>query len=268
VITPGSTRYPFDRMDHYLHGTTSIPGYWEVREKAGAFSSENIELESGNSGYVAFLHEVGLQSHLAITAVAGAKYHLNSLREGALASVPLELAVWEELPAGFNSLYKAWNGLYSFCFALLYPENLIKTGHVQPERGFRGVGPRSELPSGVKVKSWLRGNHGEIHKLFELVRLAHVYRHVDVHSRRIALRFLIDPARQLCQVLVPIDPYTRPSSVVPDDHGEWVNAIALLRNAIEDHESGFEKIYQYLLNGAAPENFLLRYGLQVIPKGR
>lgn len=267
MIDSRSTRYTFDRMDHYLQHTTSIPSYWEVREKAGAFSAGNVRREDGDARYEIFLHEVGLQSHLAITAVAGAKYHLAALREVASKSVPLELAVWEELPTGFNSLYKAWNGLYSFCFALLFPEELIKTGQVQPERGFRGVGPRSELPSGVKVQSWLRANHREIHKHFESARLTHVYRHVDVHSRRIALKFLIDPVRQLCQLLVPSDPYTRPSSIVPDDNGAWVDAIDLLQNAIGDHESGFEKIYQYLLDSAAPDSFLSRYGFQVIPKG-
>jgi len=269
VIGPRNTRYPFDRMDHYLHSTISIPGYWEVREKTGAFSADNVRQKDGAVGYKEFLHEVGLQSHLAITGIAGAKYHLNALRNGASESVPLQLAVWEEFPSAFNSLYKAWNGLYSFCFALLYPEDMIRAGYVQTERGFRGVGPRSKLPSSIiKVQAWFKISHSEIHRLFELARLTHVYRHVDVHSRRIALRVFSDPAHQLCQVQVPIDPYTRPSSIVPDDHGEWVNAIALLRKAIEDHESDFEKIYQYLLNSAAPENFLLRYGLQATSKGK
>lgn len=264
MIGPENTRYAFDQVDQFLYRNVAVPSYWYIRERAGAFSNENVKREDGASGYLEFLHEVGLQSHLAITGLAGAQYHLSALREADPGYVPLQLMVWEELPSGFNSLYKAWNGLYSFCFALLFPDDLTQTRLVPVERGFQSVKPSTKMPSGTQVKKWLEDHHREVHGLFESSRQTHVYRHVDVHSRRLALRWIIDPTQRSYQVQVPREPYKRPSSVVPNDQVEWENAIDLLQRAIEDHESGFERIYQYLLEDSVPEKFLIRYGLQLI----
>jgi len=235
----------------------NLPGYWEVREKCGAFSAEHLD-EACPDEISCFFVEVGLQNHLAITSIAGAKEFSVLLRKLLLLNPPNPILVWEFFACSLNALYKACNGLMSFSFAMLFPESILDVSSIVSESGYNGIGIHNYLPGGIQVKDWFCSNYPKIQQNLLRCSNSHKYRHLDVHSWRNLIR--LSKAREGLpwELLVLSDPNLRPARVSGSDTA-WKNGVLMLDEAIETHERCFEEIYHEIISVDATRDFLERY---------
>ena len=261
-ITPKNTAYPFGDVDKWLYEHIDCPAYWVIREAYGAFSSENFSSDSKDS--LILLNELGLHNHLAMTSLAGAKYHFHLLRTYTSASFSIVVRVWEEVASVVQSLYKGWNGILSSSFAILYPWNLMKIGLAANDRGYIGVNLKKKLTDEEKytVKTWLRERHPDILKKLKQLKHYHGYRNLDTHRRRNFVEIYSGKnTNSINRIRLLKDPYSRPRSIKPSYTDEWVEGYELLEEAIQGHESTFNDIWEYIANLQLHEDFFDRYDL-------
>lgn len=264
TVTPDNTEYAFDDLDKWMYENLNCPDYWKIRKAYGAFSSENFLSSSEES--LVLLNEIGLHNHLAMTSLAGARYHLHLLRTYVQDYVPLPIQVWEEVAAVAQALYKGWNGLLSSSFAILIPENFIEAGIANIDRGYTGVSLNTKLHSekDLSVRAWFRDNHPDILDTLLLLKQYHGYRHLDTHRRRNSVRiFTQQETGNVHRVDLLLNPYARPRSVKPPNREEWVEGFELLEEAIQEHESSFNTIWEYIVDLQLHDGFFHRYSLEM-----